>query len=398
MFQGLDEADTNHDGVIQLEELVEFVLQLVQDAKAEEAFSMKVEKPTIAMPEPPPFEIAPDVEPATICVPVATDIPAAELDAYLRELFEIGDENQDGVLQPDEAIKLLSLSGLHFPAGMQIEELVARADLNGDGVIDYQEFVPLARSFIQGAELMGSGILNNPHQQSGRVSDSKAVKSGKSRWTDEETEQILSNLPPVGTYSPEAKAAAQEFDATHARESAASLQPPEPEEAPAAADQSTDTAVTSLSKITQTEWLELFGSVIGFDAYMQSELFDPEEFRTAHVKSLEQVIAIEPVTQPDVADLIYEGSRWMGGYTGAAKPKSPVQSGYEQINILNVAPGAKAPVRAAAPPVQIPCARSTGTVGRSKSWLSRPRSLFQETRLDNSTKDLRVRASWRLGR
>ena len=42
-------------------------------------------------------------------------VPEDEMDEYLRKLFSIADENGDGVLQPQEYVKLLRLSGLNFP-------------------------------------------------------------------------------------------------------------------------------------------------------------------------------------------------------------------------------------------------------------------------------------------
>ena len=94
----------------------------------------------------------------------ATDIPAGELEDYLKELFAIADTNGDGVLQPEEAQKLLSLSGLGI-SQEKIDQMIRNADLNGDGVIDYNEFVPLARALLQGVEPMGAGIINHSNTQ-----------------------------------------------------------------------------------------------------------------------------------------------------------------------------------------------------------------------------------------
>ena len=51
-------------------------------------------------------------------------IPEDEMDAYLRKLFAIADENEDGVLQPQEFVKLMRLSGLGFPDDVILEGFV----------------------------------------------------------------------------------------------------------------------------------------------------------------------------------------------------------------------------------------------------------------------------------
>ena len=65
------------------------------------------------------------------------------MEEYLRKLFHIGDTNGDGLLQPVELANLLKLSGFQLDAE-QIIAMVLAADLNGDGVIEYEEFVSMA--------------------------------------------------------------------------------------------------------------------------------------------------------------------------------------------------------------------------------------------------------------
>ena len=71
-----------------------------------------------------------------------------ELEVYLRRLFEIGDKDKNGVLEVDEFKSLLELSGFEFTA-KQTSALLNAADVNGDGVVDFQEFVPVARAFLK---------------------------------------------------------------------------------------------------------------------------------------------------------------------------------------------------------------------------------------------------------
>ena len=62
---------------------------------------------------------------------------------YLKGLFALGDENGDGVLSKEELTKLLGMSGFSFSASA-IEELITSCDKNGDGVIDFAEFIGMA--------------------------------------------------------------------------------------------------------------------------------------------------------------------------------------------------------------------------------------------------------------
>merc|ERR1712166_1082251 len=77
-----------------------------------------------------------------------SDFTAEELDGYLTRMFHISDENKDGVLQPAELTMMLSFSKFNIPAD-QISQLVSAADTNQDGVINYDEFVPVLRGLMQ---------------------------------------------------------------------------------------------------------------------------------------------------------------------------------------------------------------------------------------------------------
>ena len=70
------------------------------------------------------------------------------LNAYLKQLFSIADENGDGVLEPDELRTLLKLCGFDLSA-KEIEDFVNAADTNHDGVIEYDEFVPVATKMLK---------------------------------------------------------------------------------------------------------------------------------------------------------------------------------------------------------------------------------------------------------
>ena len=77
----------------------------------------------------------------------AKGLSPSVLEHYFRRLFELGDLNGDGVIDPSEMEELLRQSGFQFD-DRTIAEIMAVADTNGDGVIEYKEFVPLMTALL----------------------------------------------------------------------------------------------------------------------------------------------------------------------------------------------------------------------------------------------------------
>jgi len=84
------------------------------------------------------------------------------LERYLKKLFTIADTNGDGVLQPEEMSRLLELSGFNFDKS-HVSELVAAADTNQNGVIEYDEFIPVAMDILRGRK--AAGLAPMPRMQ-----------------------------------------------------------------------------------------------------------------------------------------------------------------------------------------------------------------------------------------
>merc|ERR1711959_704366 len=117
-------ADVNEDGVIEYEEFVPAMLGLMEAANE--------------------ADLVPNVAEG---VPMWDEVPDEMLERYLSKLFQIGDTNGDGVLQPQEFLELLTRAGLRFPAELVLK-LFLEADVNHDGVIEYDEFMPAMLAVI----------------------------------------------------------------------------------------------------------------------------------------------------------------------------------------------------------------------------------------------------------
>jgi len=111
--QIMEAADLNKDGVIQYEEFVPAMQGLIGDMTNNTAEPM----------------------------PHLHSVPPIEMEAYLRRLFQIGDRNNEGVLQPAEFEALLKKSAFNFDTAT-IAQVMQVANANNDGVISYEEFIP----------------------------------------------------------------------------------------------------------------------------------------------------------------------------------------------------------------------------------------------------------------
>ena len=68
---------------------------------------------------------------------------SAEQTAELKKAFEVMDTNKDGVVTKDELMSLLKGLGEEVTDEV-VDEMISIADENGDGKIDFQEFVKAA--------------------------------------------------------------------------------------------------------------------------------------------------------------------------------------------------------------------------------------------------------------
>lgn len=73
---------------------------------------------------------------------MATQLLNKEEKAKLTEIFKSFDKNCDGILSKEELIQGYSmLHGSIDRANIEVEQILARVDINGNGTIDYTEFL-----------------------------------------------------------------------------------------------------------------------------------------------------------------------------------------------------------------------------------------------------------------
>ena len=70
------------------------------------------------------------------------------LQRYFEKLFAEADVNGDGVLRPAEFNRALALSTFNFHKDT-MNKLLNAANVNEDGVIEYDDFVPVAVEILK---------------------------------------------------------------------------------------------------------------------------------------------------------------------------------------------------------------------------------------------------------
>ncbi|CAL5339753.1 unnamed protein product [Camellia sinensis] len=71
---------------------------------------------------------------------MATKMKESEAEEELKEAFKVFDKDQDGYISPNELRNVMVNLG-ERPTDEEVEQMIRDADLDGDGLIDYKEFV-----------------------------------------------------------------------------------------------------------------------------------------------------------------------------------------------------------------------------------------------------------------
>ena len=82
---------------------------------------------------------------------------ARQLRAYMEQLFKIGDKDGNGTLDKSELKALLGWSGFSFDVS-SVDEVLQTCDKNGDGVIDFEEFVDLMTTYCTADAVGADGL------------------------------------------------------------------------------------------------------------------------------------------------------------------------------------------------------------------------------------------------
>ncbi|KAL2345787.1 hypothetical protein Fmac_007072 [Flemingia macrophylla] len=76
---------------------------------------------------------------------MATKMKESEAEEELKEAFRVFDKDQDGYISPSELRSVMRTIGEKVTEE-EVEQMVKEADLDGDGLVDYQEFVKMMLS------------------------------------------------------------------------------------------------------------------------------------------------------------------------------------------------------------------------------------------------------------
>ncbi|XP_039683274.1 calmodulin-2/4 isoform X2 [Medicago truncatula] len=71
---------------------------------------------------------------------MARKLKESEAEEEFKEAFRVFDKDKDGYISPSELRSVLSTIGEKV-TDEELEQMIKTADLDGDGLVDYQEFV-----------------------------------------------------------------------------------------------------------------------------------------------------------------------------------------------------------------------------------------------------------------
>jgi len=130
----MSEADENEDGVLEYREFVPIMVEIVHGLKAKaEAGAAAAEAEEEAR--------------EAVEMHLLHGMPRDELDAMMEGVFRAADADGSGVLDRKEFAKCLKSSELGL-SRKEINLLLTEVDMDGDGKISYEEFMPLCFNIL----------------------------------------------------------------------------------------------------------------------------------------------------------------------------------------------------------------------------------------------------------
>ncbi|XP_027353284.1 calmodulin-like protein 11 isoform X3 [Abrus precatorius] len=123
--------DKDGDGCITIEELGTAIRSLDENPTVEELQIMMSEVDT---------DGSGTIEFGEFLNLMARKMKETEAEEDLKEAFRVFDKDEDGYISPSELRCVMITIGERV-TGEELEQMVKEADLDGDGLIDYEEFV-----------------------------------------------------------------------------------------------------------------------------------------------------------------------------------------------------------------------------------------------------------------
>eukprot|EP00611_Tribonema_gayanum_P020589 TRINITY_DN377_c0_g1_i5.p1 TRINITY_DN377_c0_g1~~TRINITY_DN377_c0_g1_i5.p1 ORF type:complete len:536 (-),score=229.31 TRINITY_DN377_c0_g1_i5:30-1637(-) len=155
----LAEADENDNGVVEYKEFVPVAVDLVMALLAKESYASTARtRRSSAKEEAKDF--------------LLKGLPKGELEASIREVFRGVDVDGNGTLDRAEFLKCLRDSGLGFTR-RELNLMMTVVDRNNDGVIDYEEFVPVAFNML--LDMVARQLQDVPREEAALCDHVRAV-------------------------------------------------------------------------------------------------------------------------------------------------------------------------------------------------------------------------------
>jgi len=118
-----------------------------------------------------------------------------QLKRYMEHLFKIGDKDGNGTLDKAELAALLGWSGFKFDV-TSVEQLIATCDKNGDGVIEYAEFVDLMLHHCRIDDSASASVVRKPASESSMQKPRK--KLDVTKYSEVQLKRYMEHLFKIG--------------------------------------------------------------------------------------------------------------------------------------------------------------------------------------------------------
>lgn len=130
----MSEADENEDGVLEYREFVPIMVELIHSMKAKEDAKAAAEEDEVDARE-------------AVEMHLLHGIPREQLEQMMFTVFNSADSDGSGALDRKEFARCLKSAELGLTR-KEINLLLSEVDADGDGMVTYEEFVPLCFNIL----------------------------------------------------------------------------------------------------------------------------------------------------------------------------------------------------------------------------------------------------------